>query len=41
MIGSNCISADLYNDMSLYMAINDSSKATFDVLYDAGASLDY
>lgn len=29
------------DDMALYMAIKDSSKATFDVLFNAGASLDY
>lgn len=33
--------ADVDNDYLLYRAIYDSSKATFDVLYNAGASLDY
>lgn len=33
--------ADLSDEEILACAINDSSKATFDVLFNAGASLDY
>lgn len=32
---------NIEDDMALYMAVKDSSKATFDVLFNAGASLDY
>ena len=33
--------ADLNNQYLLYRAVYDTSKATFDVLFNAGASLDY